>query len=50
VYGERVAIGPIGKEDLSESLGDGPVKKEIILGQRGDGRATYRMSGVQRDR
>jgi hypothetical protein len=32
MYAERVAIGSIGKEDLKEALGDGPVWKEIILG------------------
>ena len=31
-YAERVGIGSIGKEDLDESLGDGVVWKEIILG------------------
>ena len=31
-YAERVGIGSIGKEDLDESLGDGPIWKEIILG------------------
>jgi hypothetical protein len=31
-YAERVAIGSIGRHDLIEALGDGPVWKEIILG------------------
>lgn len=31
-YAERVAIGSIGKEDMNEGLGEGPVWKEIILG------------------
>ncbi|KAH7000936.1 heterokaryon incompatibility protein-domain-containing protein [Ilyonectria destructans] len=32
MYAERVSIGSIGKMDLKEALGDGPVWKEIILG------------------
>ncbi|KAI1121539.1 heterokaryon incompatibility protein-domain-containing protein [Nemania abortiva] len=32
MYAERVAIGSVGKEDLNEAFGDGPVWKEIILG------------------
>jgi hypothetical protein len=32
MYAERIAIGSIGKGDLKEALGDGPVWKEIILG------------------
>ncbi|KAI0870021.1 heterokaryon incompatibility protein-domain-containing protein [Hypoxylon argillaceum] len=32
MYAERVAIGSIGKADLNEAFGDGPVWKEIILG------------------
>jgi hypothetical protein len=32
MYAEQVAIASIGKGDLKESLGDGPVWKEIILG------------------
>ncbi|KAL5321428.1 hypothetical protein ACEPPN_009386 [Leptodophora sp. 'Broadleaf-Isolate-01'] len=32
MYAERVAVGSIGKGDLKEALGDGPVWKEIILG------------------
>ncbi|KAK0737331.1 heterokaryon incompatibility protein-domain-containing protein [Apiosordaria backusii] len=31
-YAERVAVGSIGKEDWTESLGPGPVWKEVILG------------------
>lgn len=31
-YAERVAIGSIGKTDVGEALGGGPVWKEIILG------------------
>ncbi|KAH7138762.1 heterokaryon incompatibility protein-domain-containing protein [Dendryphion nanum] len=32
MYAERVAIGSIGKQDLEEALGGGPIWKEIILG------------------
>ncbi|KAF2099789.1 HET-domain-containing protein [Rhizodiscina lignyota] len=32
MYAERVDIGSIGKKDLKEAFGDGPVWKEIILG------------------
>ncbi|KAK4197113.1 HET-domain-containing protein [Triangularia verruculosa] len=32
MYAERVAVGSIGKADWSESLGAGPVWKEVILG------------------
>ncbi|KAK0712120.1 heterokaryon incompatibility protein-domain-containing protein, partial [Lasiosphaeris hirsuta] len=32
MYAERVAIGSVGKADLAEGLGEGPVWKEIILG------------------
>jgi len=32
MYAERVAIGSIGKDELKESLGDGPTWKEFILG------------------
>ncbi|KAK0652670.1 heterokaryon incompatibility protein-domain-containing protein [Cercophora newfieldiana] len=32
MYAERVAIGSIGKGDLTEGFGEGPVWKEIILG------------------
>ncbi|KAH9883461.1 heterokaryon incompatibility protein-domain-containing protein [Xylariomycetidae sp. FL2044] len=31
-YAERAAIGSIGKGDLNEALGSGPVWKEIVLG------------------
>ncbi|KAK4233672.1 heterokaryon incompatibility protein-domain-containing protein [Achaetomium macrosporum] len=32
MYAERVAIGSVGKTDLKEALGEGPVWKEIVLG------------------
>jgi hypothetical protein len=32
MYAERVAVGSVGKGDVEEGLGGGPVWKEVILG------------------
>jgi hypothetical protein len=32
MYAERVAVGSVGKGDVGEGLGGGPVWKEIVLG------------------